>query len=110
VPRADAEERRTQTYGPTHLPRECLTALKPPYRKKKNAVIGGVQLFADNAYQGSIFHKGVGKILTQLDIEIVKRSNQAKGYVVLPKRWNVQRTIAWLNRCRRLDIERSVVK
>jgi transposase len=32
----------------------------------------------------------------------VKRSDQAKGFVVLPKRWIVERTIAWLNRCRRL--------
>ena len=34
--------------------------------------------------------------------EIVKRSDQAKGFIVLPKRWIVERTIAWLNRCRRL--------
>jgi hypothetical protein len=34
--------------------------------------------------------------------EIVKRSDQAKEYVVLPKRWIVERTFAWLNRCRRL--------
>src|SRR6202040_2601863 len=60
------------------------------------------KLFADSAYQGPLFHKAVGKILTQLDIEIVKRSDQAKGFVVLPKRWIVERTIAWLNRCRRL--------
>src|ERR1700688_1787102 len=60
------------------------------------------KLFADSAYQGPIFHKAVGKILTQLDIEIVKRSDQAKVFVILPKRWIVERTIAWLNRCRRL--------
>ena len=60
------------------------------------------KLFADSAYQGPIFHKAIGKILTQLDIDIVKRSDQAKGFVVLPKLWIVERTIAWLNRCRRL--------
>src|ERR1022692_1678628 len=37
-----------------------------------------------------------------LDVEIVKRSDQVSGFVVLPKRWIVERTIAWLNRCRRL--------
>jgi len=37
-----------------------------------------------------------------LEAEIVRRSEQAKGFVVLPKRWIVERTIAWLNRCRRL--------
>jgi len=35
-------------------------------------------------------------------LEIVKRSDQVSGFVVLPKRWIVERTIAWLNRCRRL--------
>jgi len=34
--------------------------------------------------------------------EIVKRSDQIKGFVALPKRWIAERTIAWLNRCRRL--------
>ena len=34
-------------------------------------------------------------------IEIVKRS-YAHRFVVLPKRWIVERTIGWLNRCRRL--------
>jgi transposase len=32
----------------------------------------------------------------------VKRSDHAKGFVQLPKRWIVERTIAWRNRCRRL--------
>ena len=41
------------------------------------------------------------KILSRVKIEIVKRSDQAKGFVTLPKRWIVERTIAWLNRCRR---------
>jgi hypothetical protein len=43
-------------------------------------------------------------------IEIVKRSDTAKGFVVLPRRWGVERTFAWLNRCRRLakDWERSI--
>jgi transposase len=36
------------------------------------------------------------------DVEIVKRSDRLVGFVVVPKRWIVERTIAWLNRCRRL--------
>ena len=36
-------------------------------------------------------------------LEIVKRSDAAAGkFVALPKRWIVERTSAWLNRCRRL--------
>jgi transposase len=36
------------------------------------------------------------------NIEIVKRPDQAQRFVVLPKRWIVERTFAWLGRCRRL--------
>jgi transposase len=36
-----------------------------------------------------------------MTVEIVKRSD-TKTFVVLPKRWIVERTIAWLGRCRRL--------
>ncbi len=60
------------------------------------------KLFADAAYQGPEFNRALAKILPHLKTEIVKRSDQAKGFVVLPRRWVVERTIAWLNRCRRL--------
>ena len=59
-------------------------------------------LFADSAYQGPIFANALVKILPDLETEIVRRSDHAKGFVRLPKRWIVERTIAWLNRCRRL--------
>ena len=35
-------------------------------------------------------------------LEIVKRSDAAKGFHVLPKRWIVERTYGWLGHCRRL--------
>ena len=60
------------------------------------------KLFADGGYQGPDFHKALTKLLPHLETEIIKRSDQAKGFVVLPRRWVVERTIAWLNRCRRL--------
>jgi putative transposase len=60
------------------------------------------KLFADSAYTGPIFHGGVAMIMPNLKIEIVKRSDTIKGFVVEPQRWIVERTIAWLNRCRRL--------
>ena len=60
------------------------------------------KLFADSAYQGPLFANGLAEILPCLKAEIIKRSDQAKGFVQLPKRWIVERTIAWLNRCRRL--------
>jgi len=60
------------------------------------------KLFADSAYEGAIFHTALASILPCLKTEIVKRSGQIKGFVVLPKRWIVERTIGWINRCRGL--------
>jgi transposase len=54
------------------------------------------------AIRGQNSRNALAKILPHLKTEIVKRSGQAKGFVVLPKRWIVERTVAWLNRCRRL--------
>ena len=58
------------------------------------------KLFADSAYQGPIFANALAETLPHLETEIVRRSDHA--FVRLPKRWIVERTIAWLNRCRRL--------
>ena len=60
------------------------------------------KLFADSAYAGPVFHDALAKVMPHLETEIVKRSDTAQGFVVLPKRWIVERTLAWLNRCRRL--------
>ena len=47
------------------------------------------KLFADSAYQGPIFDSALTKILPYLETEIVKRSDKAKRFVQLPKRWIV---------------------
>jgi transposase len=47
-------------------------------------------------------HLRARKALPNLKTEIVKRSDNAKGFEVLPKRWVVERTFAWLGKCRRL--------
>ena len=42
------------------------------------------------------------KKAARLPLEIVKRSDVAKGFVVLPERWIVEQAFGWLGRCRRL--------
>ena len=61
-----------------------------------------MKLYADGGYQGPQFQNGLKKVRTTVSLTIVKRSDQVKGFSVLPKRWVVERTFAWLGRCRRL--------
>jgi transposase len=61
-----------------------------------------LKLYADGGYQGPAFRDALERVCRSVTVEIVKRSDQAVGFEVLPKRWIVERTIGWLNRCRRL--------
>ena len=66
-------------------------------------------LFADGGYAGPKLKRGIAR-LGQWTIEIIKRSDKAKGFEVLPRRWVVERTFAWLGRNRRLakDFETTI--
>ena len=52
-----------------------------------------LKLYADGGYQGPAFQRAMQKIMSRVNVEIVKRSDQAKAFVVLPKRWIVERTL-----------------
>ncbi|MET3616210.1 transposase [Rhizobium aquaticum] len=66
-------------------------------------------IFADGGYAGNKLKRRLQKI-GRWTIEIIKRTDKAKGFEILPRRWVVERTFAWINRCRRLakDWEKSV--
>jgi transposase len=68
------------------------------------------RIFADAGYQGPKLARAVAATGTWA-IEIVKR-NELHRFVVLPKCWIVERTVAWVSRCRRLakDFERHARK
>lgn len=66
-------------------------------------------IFADGGYAGEKLATALANIGTWT-LKIVKRCDTATGFVVLPRRWVVERTLAWLNRNRRLakDFEASL--
>ncbi|PYD78072.1 IS5 family transposase [Komagataeibacter sucrofermentans] len=63
----------------------------------------------DGGYAGEKLRNALAE-LGRWTIEIVKRSDRTEGFVVLPKRWIVERSFAWLGRCRRLtkDVEATL--
>ena len=76
-------------------------ALQALQRCKPN--LGQVQsLLCDSGYTGKPFAEGVGQILgEQVTVQIAKRS-ELHTFKVLPKRWIVERSFAWLEKNRRL--------
>jgi transposase len=66
-------------------------------------------IFADGGYAGPKLRGALEKI-GRWTLQIVKRSDTAKGFEVIPRRWVVERTFAWLGRCRRMakDWEKTI--
>jgi len=67
-------------------------------------------MYADTKYHNFTLYEWVEKN-AEWELTIVRRPKDAEGWVKLPIRWTVERTFAWLGRCRRLskDREKSVL-
>jgi putative transposase len=59
------------------------------------------KLWADQTYRGELV--GWANGFENFELEIVKRPDDAQGFVLLPKRWIVERTFGWFGRYRRLS-------
>jgi transposase len=58
-------------------------------------------VWVDSAYQGPALAKAFAR--HRVRIEVVRRSDGQRGFVVLARRWVVERTLSWLSRSRRLN-------
>ena len=58
------------------------------------------KVLVDGGYTGENFADAV-KEISNAEVEVVKR-NELHTFVVLPKRWIVERSFGWLDKCRRL--------
>jgi transposase len=66
----------------------------------KDALCNVKTVLADGGYTGEPFASGVKEVLGAT-VEIAKR-NELHTFAVIPKRWVVERSFAWLEKCRRL--------
>jgi putative transposase len=58
------------------------------------------RLWVDGAYPAAV---AFAASYAGVTLEVVKRPDAAKGFVVVPRRWVVERTFGWLGRCRALS-------
>lgn len=81
----------------------------PLLRKLRRRRPGLRHIFADRVYRGEQLLKALADC-GPWTIEIVERPAGVKGFQLLPRRWVVERTFAWLGRCRRLakDFEATI--
>jgi transposase len=56
-------------------------------------------IWADGGYAGRLLTWA--KTVLPLTVEVVKRTDKIAGFVVLPRRWVVERTFGWINKHRR---------
>ena len=94
------------------LPIECqITAASIQDRDALAPLLGAVHRkspwvkmsFVDGGYQGDEAQRAAFEA-GRITVTVVKRTDkEVKGFVVLPKRWLVERTLGWINRARRLS-------
>ena len=76
--------------------------------REAQAITGGMLevAFVDQGYTGQATQDAARQ--SNIELVVVKRSDASRGFVLLPRRWVVERSLAWLSRFRRLgrDVER----
>jgi putative transposase len=65
------------------------------------------RMYADTKYHNFTLYQWVEENEEPWALSIVRRPEGAKGWVMLPIRWTVERTFAWLGKCRRLSKDRE---
>ncbi len=67
-------------------------------------------VFADGAYGGNNLASELKEANCLVTVEVIGKPRDTKGFVVMSRRWVVERTFGWLRRCRCLsrDFERSI--
>src|SRR4051812_2363217 len=85
---------------PSDISRERFETTRELLEKAKKKLSAVPNVLVDRGYMGELFANEVRKILGAT-VEVAKR-NQLHTFAVIPQRWVVERSFAWLEKCRRL--------
>jgi putative transposase len=88
--------------------REGAKILLQKVKEKSSPCARLIRIFVDGGFSGEEFMKTIMNTLGFI-IEVVLRPQDAKGFVLLPKRWVVERTFGWFNHWRRLSKDYEVL-
>jgi transposase len=70
------------------------------FQESNESLSGVINVLADSAYTGFPFAEAVEELISA-SVEMAKRS-ELHTFKVIPKRWVVERSFGWLDKCRRL--------
>ena len=84
--------------------REGAKQLLTQVRQERHRLPRLVRIWADGGFSGEEFLHWVMDTCRWI-LEVVLRPEGSQGFVLLPKRWIVERTYGWLHWCRRLNVD-----
>ena len=83
---------------------QCSIAFQEAITLARGLVPRLARLWVDGAFSGEALLKWVMETCGWI-IKVVVRPEDVQGFVLLPKRWTVERTASWLHWCRQLNVD-----
>jgi len=84
--------------------REGAKQLLNQLNQERHRVPRLTRIWVDAGFSGEAFLHGIIDTFCWI-LEVVSRAQGTQGFVLLPKRWTVERTYGWLHWCRRLNVD-----
>ncbi len=95
---------RSRSWLPTHQKRQGAKQLLAQVNQERHRLPRLVRIWVDGGFSGEEFLHSIIDTFRWI-LQVVLRPQADLGFVLLPKRWVVERTYGWLHWCRRLNLD-----